>query len=323
MAEPRKKSANPGRIDLAMDGDRGEDYVYLLTKNPAVGTSLNLDDVFYVGKGRGLRWAQHFAEARKAIARGDGRLSAKHLAIREILANTDSDDLNFEDYAYIVKGGLDEQSALTLEALTIELLRKAGVDLTNIVAGHHSSAMLKPAAEVRRYYSAEPFIVEEISAGEKSRPSSLADFRPGGTRSGESVVVVVKGSTETMARYEDVRTGEEGRFAGSLRAEKRNRVEGGRRGWNPDDPWTDEEARDRAEHYWPVSPKTAGTLRSIARDGRLSWRSWSTTPVQASRRCATSGESTRTETGSTSIPGSASPSARRPTRTTTPGSAAH
>lgn len=258
-------------VNLHMDGDSGEYYVYALSTIPARGKGFNPNDIFYVGKGKGLRWSQHFAEARRAIDSGL-ELSTKHAAIKTIFAESD-DELDYEDHVYIVKGGLDEPAALTLEALTIELLRNSGVPLTNVVSGHHSGALLKPAAEVRKYYSAELLVVEAVSAVTKAEigRAEIADFVLGGSRESDRLTVVVKGSADSIPLYEDrTRADVAARFGGGVVADIGNRVDDGRRAWDPSDPWTDEEARERAHHYWPVRPAAVEMLMGIAADGRLS-----------------------------------------------------
>lgn len=246
-------------------------YVYALSSTP-VDQSETFDpsSIFYVGKGTGKRWESHFTEAQQEIARladeTEQELPAKFAAIRGIIEEAEG-NLDFENYVYIVKGGLEEKNAFLLEALTIELLAKAGVALTNLVRGHHSADLLKPAGEVRRYYGAEPLAVDRILA------KDVGAFLPGGERDDEILCIAVKGSIADMDLREDVPWGEENdetRFAGGVAyTVSSTAVEGGRRGWDPDDPWTDEEARERARHYWNISPRNVELLQEISRDGRL------------------------------------------------------
>lgn len=247
-------------------------YVYALTQAPA-GETFDPHSVFYVGKGTGTRWASHFRDAKREISRfedintdvEDGpMLSAKHAAIREILESSD-DEIDLEQYAYIVKGGIGEKDAFALEALTIELLDSMGVGLTNLVRGHQSANLLKPAAEVRRYYGAETFDVESISVDE------IYEFCPGGERSGDTLVIAVKGTGEDMSFSEDLVPVDQPHFVdGVFRTlTSDDDTERVRRGWDPREPWNDEEARERARHYWPINSDAVSALQEVASDGRL------------------------------------------------------
>lgn len=259
---------NPEVSQLATAGERY--YVYALSTVP-VGETFDPNSIFYVGKGTGKRWENHFKEAQRQFSQDENgeppELSAKFRALREILQACESHH-DFENYVYIVKGGLPEKSALQLEALTIELLLSMGVELSNLVRGHHSADLLKPAAEVRRYYGAEPMFVDWI------RADSITDFLAGGPRGEDTLFLAMKGSTEDMAYLEDVDwedavTGEADNIDGVHRVLARPDPEKIRRGWNPEDPWTDEEARERARHYWTISAEKLRTLQQIALDERL------------------------------------------------------
>ena len=110
-------------------GGEGDFYVYALSRVPVTAGRFNPDNIFYVGKGKGLRWQAHFAEARAAMAQQDGdpdvELSAKHREIARIICNA-GDDLVLEDYAYIVRGNLTEPEAFLIETLIIKLLNRPG-----------------------------------------------------------------------------------------------------------------------------------------------------------------------------------------------------
>ena len=256
-------------VDIRLDDSGGDYYVYALSTVPAVGGVFDPDNIFYVGKGRGLRWLSHFREAQRDLAAGNTSRSRKQDRIAQLLESS-SGDLDLEQYAFIVKGGLDEDSAFLVEALTIELLRKFGVDLTNVVAGHHAYALFKPAGEVRRYYSAQVLDVDRVLTVDNGAGWSIGDFLPGGARAEDDLVVVVKGSADVLDMFVDVETEDcDARFSGGVVVRAGEVVESGRRGWDPDDPWTDGEARERARHYWPVSVSTVATLQEIAREGRL------------------------------------------------------
>ena len=264
-------------------------YVYALTKAPTGKDRVDPSQIFYVGKGKGLRWAQHFREAEKAIQSTEKdptlTLTRKFEAIRDLNldlsnASTGRHDA-FEDHAYIVATGLSQDEAYRLEALTISLLTQTGIELTNMVSGHHASAMFKPAGEVRRYYSATRVDVTRVAADD------IFKYVPGGENGDRHLRIVVKGSKDDMSEYRDLFLDElkEGdplieeffgdrdqnpRFDnGRVTASIGERMESVRRGWNPAVPWTDDEARERARHYWPIDPYKVEALQEIAADDRL------------------------------------------------------
>lgn len=240
-------------------------YVYMLSRTP-VSEGFSLENVYYVGKGRGSRWASHFKNAELEV-RGEGegdaeiRRAAKDLEISALFAEH-GDDVEIEDFVYLVDWELTEDQAFRVEALMIKMLRDMpGVSLTNLVSGHHEHRVLLPAGEVRRYWGSDDMPVERLS--------DLEDFLPGGERGDEEVYVVVKGSAQVMGYSEDLITDEEGRFAGSVRTEIQGLDDWVRPGWDPRTPWTDDEARERGRHYWPMSVERAEVLREIALDDRL------------------------------------------------------
>lgn len=258
-----RKSAGEGTVDVHLGGD-GDFYVYALSRVPVTAGRFNPDNIFYVGKGKGLRWQAHFAEAREAMAQKDAdpeiELSAKHQEISRIIGDV-GDDLVLEDYAYIVRGNLTEDEAFLIEALIIKLLNRPGAELTNKVAGQHAERALIPATEVRRFYSAEELEVDRVRAAE------LKGFIPGGEWDQHGVCIIVKGSTADMEEYEDIDFDAEPRFPGAAVDVGERR--GVRRGWSPDWPWEDADARERARHYWQLSVDTVKALQAIAADGRL------------------------------------------------------
>lgn len=92
-------------------------YVYQLV-DPRCGT------VFYVGKGKGQRRFDHC----RAVRSGRIDNPRKYRRIREILDN------NLEPIARIVRGGLTERDAITLERCMLARLGPGG-NLTNMIAG--------------------------------------------------------------------------------------------------------------------------------------------------------------------------------------------
>lgn len=277
---------------MSSNSERKNYYVYALSKTPVGEGGFDPASIFYVGKGKGLRWTQHFRDAQKAIEALDEdptvTLSGKLTSIKDLKLDPKASGGGridaFERHAYMIKTNLTEEQALVLEALAIELLKKSGIELTNEVSGHHAAELLKPAAEVRRYYSATRIDVDRV------RVNELEEFLPGGARGDHQLTIVVKGSTEDMSKYDDLFLDEleEGdplieeffgdrdqnpRFGnGRVTASIGNRMESVRPGWNPDEPWTDEEARERARHYWPIKASNVEILHKIAADDRLSLR---------------------------------------------------
>ncbi|MEY8567076.1 GIY-YIG nuclease family protein [Corynebacteriaceae bacterium 7-707] len=259
----RQDEGQGSDIEVSVGGT-GDYYVYALSRRP-VEEGFDLRNVFYVGKGKGNRWKAHFKDTLSDLRRKQDDpeivLSRKKETIRE-LYETGGDDLDIERYAYLVEWGLSQEEALRTEALVIKMMRTYGNELTNMVAGHHEAEVLMPAGEVRRFYAAEKERVERLNAAE------LEDFAPGGPRSDECVCVVVKGSNDDMSFREDEildDVAEDG-FRIAYTGERGDEP---RRGWDPRWPWTDEEARERARHYWTVRPANAAILKEIADEGRL------------------------------------------------------
>lgn len=265
MAKTTKSQGEEQNADVEVSvGGKGDFYVYALSRRP-VEEGFDLRNIFYVGKGRGNRWRAHFKETLSDLRRKqedpDFVMSRKKETISE-LYEAGGDDLDIERHAYLVEWGLSEDEALRTEALVIKMMRTYGNELTNLVSGHHEAEVLMPAGEVRRFYAAEKERVERLNAAE------LEDFAPGGPRSDECVCVVVKGSSDDMSFHEDeiLADVDENGFRVAYVGE---RGEEPRRGWDPRWPWTDEEARERARHYWAVSRTNAAILRDIGDEGRL------------------------------------------------------
>lgn len=186
-------------VSVSIGSGGGEYYVYALSRRP-VEEGFDPGSIFYVGKGKGTRWQQHFADTLADLRRREAdpsvELSRKKQTISELFAGDDA--LEIERYAYLVEWNLTEAEAFRTETLVIKMMNSYGNDLTNKVAGHHGAEVLMPAGEVRRYYAAEKLEVPRVRAGE------LEDFLPGRDREDEGVCVVVKGSTVEMEYCPDV-----------------------------------------------------------------------------------------------------------------------
>lgn len=115
-------------------------YVYALL-DPRDGT------VFYVGKGKGDRVYQHARRARK-VDSAQTRAGLKLDRIRAIHA--EGREVGVE----LVRHGLSEETAFVVEAAVADALIIAGVDLTNLVAGHGTEQGWRPLEDIVAGYVA-------------------------------------------------------------------------------------------------------------------------------------------------------------------------
>jgi len=130
---PRGVTELPGAIARRI----GPFYVYALV-DPRD------DSIFYVGKGTGRRLLSHGREAQRV--RVGGGSTARAARIRAIRA------AGFETRVDVIRHGLDERSALRVEAALIDVLP----GLTNAVAGHDTTAGRQPLDVLVRRYGAKP-----------------------------------------------------------------------------------------------------------------------------------------------------------------------
>ncbi|CAM4340674.1 MULTISPECIES: LEM-3-like GIY-YIG domain-containing protein [Corynebacterium] len=237
-------------------------YVYFLMKEP-VTEPFKLENVIYVGKGKHNRWRQHFEATVKKEASNE-ELSEKEEALREIM-DRHGGDKDVENFAYSVQWGLDESSALRLEALLIKILAKQpGVELKNAAAGHHQGEVFLPVGEARRYFGREDLVVERVAAGE------LGSFLPGSSRGEDDLCILVKGTSKELGPIRrEVVLNMPPQVEGAVPVEAVPEEDAYRRGWDPTEPWTLEEASERARRYWSISAENVQVLRAIADDGRL------------------------------------------------------
>ena len=123
-------------------------YVYALT-DPFQGGR-----IFYVGKGFGDRVYQHAALARVV----DGKEGRKGLKIATIQAiHRQGLQVGVE----IIRHGLTDAEAYTVEAGVIDALRLAGVELTNLARGKGSGARgWMSLDEIRAEYAASPVKID-------------------------------------------------------------------------------------------------------------------------------------------------------------------
>ena len=116
---------------------------------------------FYVGKGENNRVFEHVEN----VKRGLGKSEPKNEEISRILNN------NKEVVHYIIRHGLDNDTALVVEASIIDFYNKfSQTKLTNLVSGHDTEHGLMSDAEIKGKYSAsmvprlpEGFVVININ----------------------------------------------------------------------------------------------------------------------------------------------------------------
>jgi len=235
--------------------DESPFYVYLLLRKPVskLGISKRYEpkNILYVGKGKGYRWKAHFGDAPPTTNADDTDLivvpGAKRTAIIKALGDDPTPEL-IEQHVLIVAGGMTENEAFRLEAIVLQLV--GGLDVTeNKVLGHFSGELLVPAAEARVFFGAEDLAVDTWKVrGTGPLQSDLLAKRPKG-----AVVFLVKGTARSLD--ERVWTGSErsDRLGQAVTKDDAGVPPIVRRGWDPRDPWTPDEAWTRARKYWSGS----------------------------------------------------------------------
>lgn len=260
--------------------DGGRWYVYALIDPIAYRqTGSQLLSVMYVGKGAKDRVNQHARDERRALQDALASIpmwASKSDRIRWVLGTG-------EDIAAVTlaSGFVDEDDAYRAETLAMELISRLlaahGLEpLGNITPGHGQSAgmaiagqpqvlggpkgpALTPAAvpdepqfELRSVreslHASTSRRVDWRSSGVIPRPTILvkgtADAIPGGSHPPLPPTVLPATLADVATRIVPRDTGI---VAGS---------EFDRRGYDPDNPWSDHEARERATRYWPFAPAT-------------------------------------------------------------------
>ena len=102
--------------------------------------------IFYIGKGKGVRPAEHGVEAMLVADKARSTQSAKQAKINSIRA------VDQEPEIEIMRHGLREDEALSVEAALIDCL---GLDnLTNAVQGHRAERGRSPLKELKHEYGA-------------------------------------------------------------------------------------------------------------------------------------------------------------------------
>lgn len=257
--------------------DGGLWYVYALI-DPATyrRTGSQLLSVFYVGKGAKDRAEQHEKEERKALQAALATLpmgGSKQERIRQVLGSGER-----VPAITLASGFVDESDAYAAETLAMELIGRLlsahRLDpLTNAIPGHGQSrgqtlqgqphalggpGLPTPVAGVVDDEPAYEFrsVSETLHASTSVKADWVRDnLVPGPT-------ILVKGNTESIpgGSHALLPTGALPPALQDVADRILPRDEAPlahsdfvRRGWDPDDPWTDHEARERASRYWPFA----------------------------------------------------------------------
>lgn len=228
-------------------------YVYALVKTPG---EFSLADVFYIGKGKGLRGEQHFVEVQKEF---NGSL--KHLEIQRILGDSPSLE-TIKRHAYVLVGNLSETAAFDVESALIKMFGGAlGSQLFNIQSGHGNQEVpqVVPLEDALIYFDASGRTIEKV-------PS--VDLRDFPASSARPLTIVVKGTELAIEEADYRRTGQAGPIAHSELVEFTSGMRN-LRGWNPSAPWSAEEARNRASVWWEISQENVLLLQKLAEKRQL------------------------------------------------------
>ena len=261
--------------------DGGRWYVYALIDPVAFKQSgSQLLSVMYVGKGTKDRANQHVKDERAALKNALGTTiqmnGSKAERIQWLLGSGETIPA-----ITLVSGLVDEHDAYKTETLAMELIGRLlaahGLDpLTNAVPGHGQSAGV--AVEGLGHSLSEPTVGSVTPTSVADEPSyalrSVAqtlhastsvrtDWRSSGVI--PRATILVKGHSNALTG------GTHPRLAATLMPSALHDVadritlldsqvvpgsQFTRRGYDPDQPWTDHEARERAARYWPFAQST-------------------------------------------------------------------
>lgn len=248
-------------------------YVYALLDPARLRVGKNhLQSAFYVGKGKGKRFAHHERDVRNHLEstnRDHERLGGKSHRIREILERGESvpalilaQDIPNESAAYAA-----ESLAMTLLA---EVLSAAGLPpLTNAIPGHHQEVIhvrneitdlsehlpesaASPVSRENARPRHVPLTIREVPI--RAERLALSQIRPG------TSALLVKG-TRLELRASDYRVDPSPALpqallpvASRLKVLHEHAGSGEiRAGWDPEAPWDDIDARERGRRYWRLS----------------------------------------------------------------------
>ncbi|WP_280451655.1 GIY-YIG nuclease family protein [Nocardia cyriacigeorgica] len=244
----------------------GPYFIYALL-DPKVyrQTKDELQSIFYVGKGKNSRSHQHEKDVRSALRTEEQlheRLESKAHRIHQILDRGESIPI-----LYLAEGIHNETDAFNAEQLAMTLvdglLRRTGQGvLTNATSGHNQGVRRVGESELGGISVWEARIrKDEVDIG--SRSLDMED-------AGQTSIILVKGSRSDLPAHGHrlSRTGilptQVQEFADRIKLlEFTGEDPITRRGWDPDDPWDDLDARERARRYWQFGiDRVAGWLRN-------------------------------------------------------------
>lgn len=249
--------------------DGGAYYLYALIDPHAYRrTQSQLLSIFYVGKGTKGRAEAHEKDARRDLEEGREalqRAGSKTSRIDRILGTGDVID------AIHLSGGYESQAdAYRAESLAMELierlLRAHGLEgLSNAAPGHGQSAGMEssvvgsaledattlPRPEAGRIDSEPEFTWRTVRQALQASTSRREDW----TSIISSPTILVKGSAASMegGSHDPLPEAEHDDRIQHLSADFSPGSEFERPGWDPDNPWGDVSAQQRARRYWPIA----------------------------------------------------------------------
>ena len=249
MGERSEDETSAPSVPVYKRKDEGY-YIYGLIDPLALHqTGDQLLSVFYVGKGRRSRWAFHETEERRALDREELRLerrSSKAERIRVILDRGQQVPAIRLSAGYLVEADAYRAEALAIDTINAVLAAAGRPPLTNATPGHHAGFV----------WLGEHFAFTETTEQDID-PLTAPDDGQG------SMEIFVKGTSDSLSRPAQRRAASEvlpndlldlrRRIVAidSLGDDHPEAIES--RGWDPFDPWTDLEARERARRYWPIA----------------------------------------------------------------------
>jgi hypothetical protein len=223
--------------------------------------------IFYVGKGKGSRWAFHEKDVHAALVREQERLerrSSKAERIRKIL------DRGQQISAIRLSAGyVDEDDAYAAEALAIDT-----VDAALTAAGRPPLTNATPGRHAGFVWLREHFIFTETTEQDLPQGGTEQTVESGARRApmAPRTEILVKGTEIDLvepgqrlvrnASLPAALAGLDDRVV-AIELLDEDSDSAVRRGWDPLDPWTDPEARARARRYWPIA---AGRVANWLRD---------------------------------------------------------
>lgn len=266
------------RASVAYDGGRW--YVYALI-DPITyrRTGSQLLSVMYVGKGTKDRADQHVRDERRALEDAAASLpmaGSKSERIRRALGA--GEDI---PAVTLASGFVDETDAYRAETLANELISRLlaahGLEpLGNTTPGHGQSAGMSIQGQAQALGGREApalapvvvvdeprFTLRPVRRALQASTSQRVDWRSSGVISRQTILV--KGTVDAIPGGSHGQL--EARRLPAMLADVAMQVtvrdlailpgsEFERRGYDPDDPWSDHEARERATRYWPFAQAT-------------------------------------------------------------------